>query len=127
MATIVLFKIFGLYFLAIGLAFLLNPTRVKNVYLTMMDNDALLYLGGIVAVLMGATIVSLHNIWVMGLPVIITLIGWLSLMKGTGLLFCSRFAQTFSFMFQKSDLFFRLLGVVLSLFGLFLTYQGWMG
>ena len=126
METLILFKIFGLYFLVVGLAFIVNPVRVKNVYSLMLASDAFLYLSGVLALLLRAAIISIHNVWVLGLPLLITIIGWMCLLKGVGLLVFSKFAQSFAFMYSKSDNFFRALGFVLLLLGLFMSYHGWI-
>ncbi len=126
METLLLAKFFGLYFLAIGLVFLINPKRIYSVYDRMIDNDGLLYVGGVIALLLGAFVISIHNIWIMGWPLIITIIGWLSLAKGFGLMVYPGFARYFSPLFRQSSHLFRALGFLLALLGLFLTYQGWM-
>lgn len=123
---IVLAKILGLYFLLMGLAFIFNPKRLRDLYEATLKSDTVLIFGGVTAILLGAVIVALHNVWVFGWPVIITLLGWWSLIKGFGIVVCPRFASLFSFMLQKPESFYRGIGVVLSLLGLFLTYHGWI-
>jgi len=123
--SIILAKIFGLYFLGAGLAFLLNPKRIAKIYQQIMENEAILFLGGILALLFGAFIVSVHNVWVMGWPVIITILGWMSLVKGVALLSYPRFAQFFSFILLRPNSFYSGMGILLTLFGLFFCYLGW--
>lgn len=123
--TIILAKILGLYFLAIGIALIINPNRFKSMYQQMMKDENFLLLGGIMALLIGAFIVSVHNIWVLGWPVIITVLGWWSLIKGFGLLIYSDFTRLFSFMSDRSPLFFRIIGFVWAVLGAFFIYQGW--
>ena len=67
----------------------------------MLKNTAALYLGGIMAVVAGLLIVTFHNIWEPSWIVVITVFGWLSLLKGLMLL---TFPKAFSFwrsMFSK--------------------------
>ena len=123
--TIILAKIFGLYFLSVGIALLFDPKRFSDIYQQMMKNEAVLFFGWIMALYIGAFVVSVHNVWVFDWPVILTIVGWWSLIKGVGLMAYSGFAQSFSFMFQRSDNFYRGLGVIAFLLGLFLAYQGW--
>lgn len=125
--TIILAKFFGLYFLAIGLALIINPDRFKRLYQQMMNDEHFLLLGGIMALLIGAFVVSVHNDWVMGWPVIITLLGWWSLIKGFGLLIYSDYNKLFSFMLKKSNEFYRMIGAIWAVIGLFFIYQGWLG
>jgi len=125
MVSIVLAKILALYFVAIGVAFLLDPLRFKKMLPAMLKDENFLLLGAITALLFGAVIVSIHNIWVLGWPVLITLLGWWSLIKGYGILIYSKFPNYFSFILNRSDIFYRTLGSIYLLLGLFLGYHGW--
>jgi hypothetical protein len=125
--TLFLAKFLGLYFLAVGIAALLNPGRFGKMYDTFRDknNDGVVYLGGIIAIIFGALIVSVHNVWVMDWPVLITILGWWGMIKGVALIVYPGFIDWFTFMFRKSDQFYRALGAIISLIGLLLLYQGW--
>ena len=123
--TIILAKILGLYFLGIGVALLFNLKRFKELYQQIAQNNIFCYLGGVLALFLGAFIVSVHNVWVMEWPVTLTILGWLSLIKGFWLLVCYRCVQVFSFMSQRSNVFYKIIGVFVTLLGIFFTYQGW--
>ena|ERR1700722_2999518 len=125
--SFILAKIFGLYFLAIGIAFIVNPDRLKRLYRDIAGNDSFNLLGGILALLIGAFVVSVHNTWIMGWPLIITLWGWWSLIKGFGLIVYSNFLKYFSWLMNRSQLFFRITGAIMALLGIFLMYHGWQG
>lgn len=124
--TIILAKIFGLYFLAIGLAVLIDPDRFKKMFQQIMNDENFLLMGGILALLIGAFVVSVHNHWVLGWPVIITLFGWLSLMKGFVLLIYPGSLKLFSFIQNRSNLFYRGISLFYLVLGLFLLYKGWL-
>jgi hypothetical protein len=126
MITIILAKILGIYFLAIGIAFLFNTDRFKKIYQQFMDDENSLLMGGILALLIGAVIVSVHNIWVLGWPLIITLLGWWSLIKGFALLAYPESINLFTFLQNRSTLFYQIISLVYVLLGLFLIYQGWI-
>lgn len=124
--SIILAKIFGLYFLALGLAFLVNPERFRRIFPNVVNNDTFLLFGALFAVLIGAFIVSVHNEWVFSWPVIITILGWWSLIKGFGLLIHPDFIKYFSFMQNRSDLFYRSISIAYLVIGAFLTYKGFI-
>ena len=123
--TIILAKILGLYFVAIGLAFLINPDRFKKLYQQVANDANFLFMGAIMAVLIGAVIVSVHNYWVLGWPVIITILGWWSLIKGFALLIYPDFIKLFSFIQNRSNLFYRVMSFIYMVVGFFLIYKGW--
>ena len=58
----------------------------EDLYQRIMDdvfkNTALLLLFGIFTMLVGLLIITYHNIWVVDWVVLITIVGWLSLIKG---------------------------------------------
>lgn len=122
--SFVLAQIFGLYFFTLGLVFLLNPERFQNIFKQVRNDPNFLFLGGIIAVLIGAVIVSVHNIWILAWPVLITILGWWSLIKGFLILSYPKFLDSFAFLEGKSPLFYRGLALLYVLLGLFLLYNG---
>ena len=122
--SIILAKILGLYFLGIGLAFLINPDRFRKIYPQFLKDENLLFFGATLALLFGAVIVSIHNIWVMHWMVIITILGWWSLIKGFALLIYPNAISFFSFIQDRSDTFYRLVSLVYIALGAFLLCKG---
>jgi hypothetical protein len=123
--SLILAKFLGLYFLCVGISAVLNPNRFGKIFDTFKQNEGILTLGAIIALIFGALIVSVHNIWVMDWAVIITILGWWAIIKGVGILAFPRFLDLFSFISKRSDSFYRVIGLIYSLFGLFLAYKGW--
>jgi uncharacterized protein YjeT (DUF2065 family) len=123
--TFVLAKIFGLYFLAMGIGFFFNPERLRSIYQQVLNDKNFLFLGGIIAILLGAFVISTHNQWVWGWPVIITILGWWSLIKGYALIIYPRSIELFSFIQNRSDTFYRIISLFYLVLGLFLLYMGW--
>jgi hypothetical protein len=123
--SIILAKVFGLYFLALGLAFIINPDRFKKIYQQVVEDENFLLIGSMLALLIGAFVVSVHNIWVSEWPVILTLLGWWSLIKGFALLVYPNSIQLFSFIRNRSTLFYRAIGLLYLALSLFLIYKGW--
>lgn len=122
--SLILAKILGIYFLAIGLAFFLRPQRFKDMYQQIVNDQNALLLGATAAIIGGAILISLHNIWILGWPILITLLGWWSLIKGFVFLIYPEGIRYFDFLKDKSDMFYRSISLAYALFGLFLTYKG---
>lgn len=123
--SIILAKILGLYFLALGLAFFINTKRFKNIYKQINEDENFLFMGGIVAVLFGSVIISIHNYWVLDWPLIITILGWWSLLKGFILFAYPDSIRFFSFIENRSNLFYKILSLAYIVLGSFLVYKGW--
>ena len=123
--TIIIAKIFGFYFLAIGLAFINNPDRLRKIYQRTMKDENFIFLVAMLALLIGAFVVSVHNNWLLGWPVILTLLGWWSLIKGFVLLAYPNSIKLFSFIQNRSNIFYQVISLIYLGLGLFLLYKGW--
>ena len=77
-----IFQILGLAYLTIGLGIIINPVMYRKVFQDMTKSPSFIFLAGIIALLTGYLLISFNNTWVWGLPLIITIIGWLALIKG---------------------------------------------
>ena len=80
--SVFLAQILGPCFVVIGLGMLLNGKFYQKVMEDYVKNSALIFLGGMFALLFGLFIVLTHNIWVMSWVVIVTIYGWGAILKG---------------------------------------------
>jgi uncharacterized protein YjeT (DUF2065 family) len=116
-------QIFGPIYVVIALGMMLNKGYYNNMIRDFMKNDALLYLGGIIALAIGLLIVQAHNYWVKDWTVLVTIIGWMAVLKGIWLLVFPDMAkkQTKAWMkgnmIQTASIFAFVLGVVFVYFG----------
>ena len=90
-------------------------------------NTAILYIGGILALLFGLLIVLFHNIWEASWTVIITIFGWIGIIKGIWLIIFPDLVRKFSKIYQKHTSLLRVnlvlvfvIGAVLTRFGYFI-------
>jgi uncharacterized protein YjeT (DUF2065 family) len=82
--TLLLGKVFGLFFLIGGLGFLLNQKYYRQMLDGLLKNQALMYFWAMAGLVVGLFLVFTHNEWEAGaLATIVTLIGWAALLKGT--------------------------------------------
>lgn len=77
-----IFQILGLAYLAIGLGMLINPRFYSKMLNKMIDDEAVLFVTGLLVLVIGYFLAAYHNIWTGGWTIIITVIGWLALLKG---------------------------------------------
>jgi hypothetical protein len=75
-------KLMGPILCAIGLSVLINEKSFRAMAKELLGSDALIYLFGILDLLLGLVLVLVHNMWVWDWRVIITLIGWVSIVRG---------------------------------------------
>jgi hypothetical protein len=123
--TVFLAKLIGLYCVPFGVAMALQKQAMVDVVTALLRNEPATLIIEAIAVTAGLAIVIGHNVWSGGaLPVIVTLLGWLILIRGVVLLFLSPSAKIRLFeMFRFLDLFYRYAGITLVL-GLYLSIAG---
>jgi hypothetical protein len=81
-------RLIGLYCILIPLSMAVHKQAAVEMVTALMHNPPLLFLVSLIAVVVGLALVLGHNVWSGGaLPVIVTLIGWVTLVKGLLLLF----------------------------------------
>jgi vacuolar-type H+-ATPase subunit I/STV1 len=97
--TAYLAKLFGLYLIAVSFAMFARPQATVEIMKAIMRDPPLLFIAGVMGVTAGLAIVLAHNVWSGGaLPVIVTLFGWVCLIKGALLLVLSPETQSRVFM-----------------------------
>jgi hypothetical protein len=123
--TIFLSRLLGLFTLTLSLAMVLHrQSFVETASLVVHDRPLLLVLGMIMLVA-GLAIVLSHNIWSGGiLPVVITLFGWVMLIRAVILLWAP--PEALVSLFEKIDFekFFYVPASISLVLGLYLTYMG---
>jgi hypothetical protein len=86
--TTFLGRLIGLYCILIPLSMAVNKAVTVEMVTGLMHNPPVLFLFSSMAVAAGLALVMAHNVWSGGvLPVVVTLIGWMTLTKGLLLLF----------------------------------------
>jgi hypothetical protein len=122
--TTFLARLIGLYCIIISVAMLIHKQAAMDVLIAMLHNAPLLFALGGITVIAGLAMILSHNIWSGGVvPVLVTLTGWIALVKGSLLLFLSPEQESSLFLdtihFEQGFYFY--LGATL-LIGIYLTY-----
>ena len=87
-STSYLARLLGLFCIVAGLAMIGRRQEMVGAVDALTHNPTLLLLAGLIALGIGLAMVLAHNLWSGGfLPVVVTLIGWLILLRGVVLLF----------------------------------------
>lgn len=81
-----IFQLFGLTFFAIGFGMVKNPKFVKNILRELERSTASTFYGGLISLAIGYFLVSFHNVWSLNGSLIITIMGWIALVKGLALI-----------------------------------------
>jgi hypothetical protein len=121
--TIFLGRLIGIYAILVSLAMMANRQATLDMVTALFHSPPVLFLAAIIAVSVGLALVLGHNIWSGGgVTVIVTLLGWLTLLKGLLLLFLPQLEALEFFLdaLRYERLFYMYAGISL-LLGLYLT------
>lgn len=121
--SIFIAKIIGVLYFSFGIGILFNNKYYSKTFNNLLDDSTYLVLGGILAVIFGLTIIEFHNSWAENWTVIITIIGWLALLKGTAILAFPKSLNIFKKLFEK-DIFNKFFAILVILFGVIFLYFG---
>ncbi|MBW8014735.1 MAG: hypothetical protein FVQ82_00990 [Planctomycetes bacterium] len=119
-----IFQIFSIVYLAIGIGILVNSDFYKKMFSEFMENSAILYMGGIMALVVGFLIVRFHNTWTWDFSVIITIIGWIALIKGVVILILPKHIISLTKTMINSAIFMKVETIIIIIVGLLFSYLG---
>jgi hypothetical protein len=80
--TFVVAKVLGIYLIVSGLAMAGQKKTLTAVLKDFYAHPATVWLGGIFLIFLGGLMVVMHNIWTGGLTTFVTVVAWLTLLKG---------------------------------------------
>jgi hypothetical protein len=121
--TIFLGKLLGLYCIIVALALMAHKQSVVAAVGALIRNPPLLLLAEVLGLAAGLALVLGHNLWSGGaLPVVVTLLGWLTAIRGAVLLALPQGAVMKLFEAQRYEKFFYAYMTVTLVLGLFLSF-----
>ena len=122
--TVFLARLFGLYCLIIAAAMLPQPKAFVSLVHAFVADAPLVLIAGVFTLFGGLALVLLHNYWSGGaLPVIVTLIGWLTLIKAVVLVVLPS-NKLVALYGEVSSTHILISGSITLLLGLYLTAAG---
>ena len=124
--TLFLSRLLGLYFLVCGLAMIVHRQVVVDAMAKLTSNPAAMLCLSVFTLIAGLAMVLGHNIWTTSpAAVIVTLLGWLTLIKGVVyLLLPAKWLVGFSQAALNSGTYFYSATAFVLVLGAYLTYEG---
>ena len=119
-----IFQIFSLFYIIVGIGILINLGFYKKLFEDFIENAAVLYLGGAMALTIGYLILAFHNTWTKDLSVIITIFGWLALIKGIVILIRPKVMIALSKAILKNESIPKIEAIVIIILGLAFSFLG---
>jgi hypothetical protein len=126
--TVFLSRLLGLLILALSLAMALHRQSFAETAETLIADRPLLLIIGMAALVAGLAMTLSHDGWAGGpLPVIVTLIGWITLIRGLVVLLLPHEALLSLFKMFQLEKHFYVYVATSSILGLYLTFMGFWG
>ncbi|MDH5596530.1 MAG: hypothetical protein OEY44_00370 [Candidatus Peregrinibacteria bacterium] len=118
--SILVAKIASLTYFSAGIAAFGGKIDYKKMVDSFGQSPALTYMTGLFALIIGMILVEHHNIWVMDWPVLVTIIGWASTIKGVMLIAAPEVMSSFKPVFKNTTgvgIFLFALGALFGYYG----------
>lgn len=111
--------IFGPLMTILGLWMLLYSENLIKVLSSVKNTPGLFYLSGNISLLIGLTLVNTYNVWAWHPAVLVTLLGWVMVIRGAIMFFIP---QLIVKMTMSSPAFMRAMGILPLVWGLALWW-----
>lgn len=122
MTDVQIFQILAIVYTAVGLGMLINTEFYKKLYADFAENAMGMYFGGLMAIIVGFLLVTFHNTWTKDFAVIITVLGWIALVKGIVIFICPKAMIAITKAMSKKNL--KIMAIFVIIFGLALAFLG---
>ena len=115
-------KILALTYISAGIAALSGKINFSKMVEDFEKSQGLTFVSGFMTLIIGMLLVQYHNIWVKDWIVLITIIGWISLLKGIMLIVFPQFMSYFKGWYKNT----RIWGVFMIAMGILFGYFGFI-
>jgi vacuolar-type H+-ATPase subunit I/STV1 len=124
--TIFLSKLIGLYCILVALSMMTRRQATVETVTALLQSPSMMLILGVITLAAGLAMVLAHNVWSGGaLAVVVTVVGWITMVKGLFFLFLPPEKEAGFFLVQLHyQQFFYLYGAISLVLGVYLTYSG---
>ncbi len=124
--SVLLAQLLGVVYAAVAVGMIFNSKYYNKMIKDILKDSGSIYLGGIMALVVGFFLVTYHNIWVKNWEVLITIIGWAALIKGILLLISPDHLIALSKKIYKNEKAIHGAGIIVLILALIFLYYGFV-
>jgi hypothetical protein len=117
-----IFQLLGMVFFATGVGMLVNPKFIENILQELEHSSCNMFYGGLFSLVTGYLLVSFHNVWKLNASLMITIMGWMALIKGLALIMFPASAMR---LYKNIDIYNSYISYCIIAFGTVLLYLGY--
>jgi len=123
MQTIIILQIIGIVFMGMGFAMAVNPRQIKKDINDMFRESHSLFVMGLLAMIIGAVILTFNHSGNNGWEFFITLFGALAIIEGFLLMAFPEFIMQLKAYYLSKQRYFAIFGWLIFLLGVFLFWN----
>jgi uncharacterized protein YjeT (DUF2065 family) len=124
--SLFLAQLIGPVLIVIGVGLLLKQTEFREMATDFLSSRALIFVSGLLTLVAGLAIVLTHNVWEFNWPVIITILGWLSIFGGVFRILFPDSVQSMGTSMLDKPAMMTVGGAIQIVLGLWLCYAGYL-
>ncbi|MBU0760042.1 MAG: hypothetical protein KKA34_06810 [Candidatus Omnitrophica bacterium] len=125
-SSILLARLIGPYIIVIGTSLILNKKIFRQIMEDFPKNPSLVFIAGLLTFVAGLASVLFHNVWVGDWRLIITIFGWLVLVKGVLLVLLPGTLVKATKIYSDNLKLVLIPWGIMILIGIFLTIKGYI-
>lgn len=115
---------FGLYLVIGGVALFVYPQAMNRLADLLSSDRATIMMGGFVVLLVGIPLVLIHSVWDTTLEVVVSVLAWLTFLKGAVRLLLPDMVASWSKAIMRSQGAIKVALVLMVVVGAYLCYVG---
>jgi len=115
-------KMLAIVYISAGIAAVSGKITFSRIVEDFEKSQGLTFISGFMTLVIGMLLVHYHNIWVKDWTVLITIVAWMSLLKGIMLIVFPQFISYFKAMYKNT----RVWGIFMIIIGLLFGYFGFI-
>jgi uncharacterized protein YjeT (DUF2065 family) len=123
--SIFIAKLLGPVLVIATLGMLFNAKLIRAIAREVVGSLALLYVFGFIDLIGGIAVVLVHNRWVWDWPVIITILGWVAIVRGAVRMLWPDQVKKFATKALRNENTMMIAGIVMLILGAVLCYFGY--
>lgn len=123
--SLFLARVLGLYLIIVSGVLLFNKAYVRKAIGSVLQNEGIQLVLGIITLILGILLVLFHNLWVENWRVVITLLAWLVFLQGILRLYRPDVVRGWMQAMRK-DRVYHIVASIAGLLGLYLGYMGFL-
>ncbi len=118
-------RIIGPYMLIASIALYINRASFKKIIADLQNQQSLIVFLGAFTLIIGLTMLQFHNIWTADWRILITLIAWITTLKGAISLLFPKIMIKMASTYTDNDTLLNIQATLALFFGILMTYMGY--